>query len=418
MQYQNPPLHRFTLNNGLRVAWLETHAPVASAGLMVGCGSSFENQNMQEEGMAHFVEHMVFKGTHRRQAHHILSRMDEVGGDLNAYTTKEQTFYYATFLKEHMARALDLLADMVTQPTFLPKEIEKERSVILDEYHTAMDDPIDALGEWFDESLFQNHPLGHSILGTPQTLEKVDQNKLFDWHNTFYNATNMVLVLTGDYRPAKIKYWAEKFFSHIIEGKRPNPPHFFKEAARFSKQTQKAVQSAYVMTGRSLFGLYDARRLPMFLLNNMLGGPGMNSRFNMGIREKYGLTYFLESQYSPFQSGGSWAVAWAAPDKKTKRVNELIWKELNRFVEKPLGPVQWHKAKTQLKGQLALSNASSSHLLHVIARSILVFNALETLPETFEKIDAIQPGDIQDLAKEVFDRDAFCMYCIRPLEDH
>ena len=401
---QDWPIHRFSLPNGLRVAWVETRSPVASAGIMIDAGTLNEAPNFPA-GIAHFTEHMVFKGTQKRKAHHILTRMDDVGGDLNAYTTKEQTFYYATFLQPHTFRALDLLADIVKQPSFPEREIPKEKAVVLDEIQSSKDDALDELGEWFDAELFANHPLSTPILGHPESLNRSNRNQLFDWHQQTYFANNMVLVLVGNFQRKILERWILSLFQDLPSGSaakvvRPYPPN---ELPSFSKREVRSNNSAYGILGGLGPDVFSEDRLPVSVLNTILGGPAMSSRLNMGIREKYGITYVLESGYTPFRISGNWSVIWATEPAKMERTRTLIFKELKKLASQPLGSMQWHKATQQIMGQLALSNENAGNLLQIVARSILLHDEIETLAAVFNRLQALKPSDITEAALALFD---------------
>lgn len=400
---QDWPLHRFTLPNGLRVAWIETRSPVASAGVMVDAGTVNESPDFPA-GIAHFTEHMLFKGTQKRKAHHILTRMDDVGGDLNAYTTKEQTFYYATFLQPHTYRALELLADMVIRPSFPEKEMDKEKAVVLDEIQSSKDDAPDELGEWFDAELFAGHPLSIPILGEEQALNRLTRKDLLDWHGRCYTAENMVLVLVGRFQRKILERWVYGLFSEVPSGaKAPLPrPEKPLAVAAFQRREFRSNHSAYGILGGLGPDVLSEQRLPVSVLNNILGGPAMSSRLNMGIREKYGITYLLESNYTPYRMSGSWSVLWATEPAKMQRTRSLILKELQRLAKQPLGSMQWHKAIQQIMGQLALSNENAGNLLHIVARSILLHDEVETLATIFDRLQALTPTHIVETAELLF----------------
>lgn len=401
---QDWPIHRFSLPNGLRVAWVETRSPVASAGIMIDAGTLNESPNFPA-GIAHFTEHMLFKGTQKRKAHHILTRMDDVGGDLNAYTTKEQTFYYATFLQPHTYRALELLADMVVQPSFPEREIIKEKAVVLDEIQSSKDDALDELGEWFDAELFANHPLSTPILGEPDALNRLNRNDLIRWHQQTYTANNMVLVLVGRFQRKILERWVFALFESLP----PAPPISIDLPAKlvqkptFVKRETRSNHSAYGILGGLGPDVFSELRFPVSVLNTILGGPAMSSRLNMGIREKYGITYVLESGYTPYRMSGNWSVIWATEPAKMERTRTLIFKELKKLATQQLGSLQWHKATQQIMGQLALSNENAGNLLQIVARSILLHDEVETLASVFDRLNALKPADIKEAAAALFD---------------
>ena len=401
---QDWPIHRFSLPNGLRIAWVETRSPVASAGIMIDAGTLNEAPDFPN-GIAHFTEHMLFKGTQKRKAHHILTRMDDVGGDINAYTTKEQTFYYATFLQPHTFRALELLADMVIKPSFPEREILKEKDVVLDEIQSSKDDALDELGEWFDAELYAKHPLASPILGDSENLNQLNRTDLIRWHQKNYTANNMVLVLVGRFQRKILERWVFSLFEALptgtlvpssLPGKPDTQPAFFKRETRTN-------HSAYGILGGLGPDVYSEHRLQASVLNTILGGPAMSSRLNMGIREKYGITYVLESGYTPYRMSGNWSVIWATEPAKMDRTRSLIFKELKRLAYQPLGSMQWHKATQQIMGQLALSNENAGNMLQIVARSILLHDEIETLASVFERLQALKPQHITAEAEALFE---------------
>jgi len=397
----NHRILRWTLENGLQAAHLPSAGQVAHIGVLIRAGTRDEIPGT--EGVAHFLEHMFFKGTSHRKSYHINSRLDEVGGELNAYTTKENIFLYATCLLEHLPRAADLLADMLKNSSFPAREMEKEKEVIRDEIRTCRDDPADELMEQLDALLLGNHPLAKPILGTDESVANMKRQQLIDFYERFVGAQNAILCIVANVATPKAEKLVEKFFGDWRTGKAgrrtleaPTPTTFQEYALK------PGLSNAHLGMGSLAFGIKDSMRLPFFLLNNVLGGPAMNSRLNLNIREKYGLAYALESSFQTYSETGVWSLYLATDAKQVERARGLVMKELKKLRESTLGTLQLHKAKSQIKGQLALSNESSSSLLHVIARSIQVFDEVEPLEKIFDKIDAIQANTLLDLANQVF----------------
>jgi len=299
---------------------------------------------------------------------------------------------------------LELLADMVIRPSFPEKEIEKEKAVVLDEIQSSKDDAPDELGEWFDAELFAGHPLSIPILGEEQALNRLTRQDLLDWHGRCYTAENMVLVLVGRFQRKILERWIYALFSELPSGiKAPLPrPEKPVSVAPFQRRERRSNHSAYGILGGLAPDVLSEQRLPVSVLNNILGGPAMSSRLNMGIREKYGITYLLESNYTPYRMSGSWSVLWATEPAKMQRTRSLILKELQRLTKQPLGSMQWHKAIQQIMGQLALSNENAGNLLHIVARSILLHDEVETLATIFDRLQALTPTHIVETAELLF----------------
>lgn len=389
------------LKNGIRLVHLQHQSPVAHCGLIINAGSRDEENHPQ--GIAHFIEHMLFKGTRHRKTHHILSRIDEVGGELNAYTTKENTFIYASFLAGYFERALDIITDISFHSIFPLKEIEKERAVIIDEIHSYKDDPSEEINDEFDEVLFGRHPLGRNILGTVDSVSAIRQKDILAFQKDKYHTDQMVFCYIGPEKPERFFAKAEKYMEPIRTNIRKDKRKKFTGYKPRHITEIKNNNSCHGMIGNTAYGLKSKNRLPFFLLNNLLGGPGLNSRLNMNIREKYGYTYFIDASYTSFEETGEWAIYFATDKRNMEKTTALIYKELNKLTDQKLSAIQLEKAKTQLKGQLALANENMAGMLHALARSFLLFNKFETIGEIHEQIDKITAEKILELAGEVFD---------------
>jgi predicted Zn-dependent peptidase len=411
----NPRIKRWTLPNGLQAAHLQSAGQVAHIGVLLRAGTRDEKTG--SEGIAHFLEHMFFKGTSKRKAYHINSRLDEVGGELNAYTTKENIFLYATCLLEHLPRAADLISDMLQNSSFPLREMEKEKDVVRDEIRTCKDDPADELMEHLDELLLGDHPLARPILGSDDSVAAMKREQLLDFYNHHVSAQNAILCLVANISTLKAEKLAAKFFGEWKSGNTPERVLKFPSTSVFHKKVHKpGLSNAHLAMGSLAYGIKDTKRLPFFLLNNVLGGPAMNSRLNLNIREKYGLAYALESSYQTYSETGVWSLYLATDAKQVDRAAGLVMRELKKLRETKLGTLQLHKAKSQIKGQLALSNESSGSLLHVIARSIQIFDDVEPLESIFAKIDAINSYALCDLANEVFSPDSVSRLVFSPNE--
>jgi len=398
---QGRPIFQWELPNGLPCILMQTRSPIAHMGLMINAGSRHETP--ETEGIAHFLEHMLFKGTHKRSAYHINSRLDEVGGDLNAYTTKENIFIYATCLLNHLHRASELIADMAINSRIAQKDIDKEREVILDEIRSCKDDPADELTEQFDQIVFGNHPLAHPILGFEHTLQGIQKKQLDLFYHENMNAHRTILCMVANIQEHEAKKLTIKYFENLKTGTaQPQINQALHYSASQKILTKPSLNNAHLIIGKPAYNLLSPLRLPFFLLNNVLGGPAMNSRLNLNIRDKYGIAYTIESGYQTYTDQALWSVYLATEPNQLHRANELVHKELRKLRESPLGSLQIHKAKNQLKGQLALANENTAGLLHVMARSIQTFGKLERLNDVFLKIDQISATQLCELANDIF----------------
>jgi predicted Zn-dependent peptidase len=396
----NHPEH-WTLNNGIRVIFLPVNSNVAHCGLFINAGSRDELEH--EHGIAHYIEHCVFKGTKHRKAFHVLTRMEDVGGEINAYTTKEETCLYTTFLSPHLDRAIELLNDIAFSSTFPEKEIVKEKSVIMDEINAYRDSPSEEIYDRFEDQIYKGHSLGHDILGTAAHLKKFKQHDLVNFTNRCWNTDEMVLSVVGNFKRKNLEVYINKYFggqeTNIRKFKR-NPPETYSPSHVVLKRKN---HQAHLVMGARTYGVRDEQRTALILLNNLLGGPGMSSRLNLSIREKYGFTYNIDSSYAIYSDTGLWSVYLGTEGNTVERCRELVMKELKKLRENPLSTLQLHKAKNQLKGQIAIAQESNGSLMLGFAKTFLLFNRIDRFDEICAKIDGISASKIQQLAEEVFD---------------
>lgn len=401
MTIQEPNIH--VLSNGLRFVYLYDDSMVSHLGVTVLGGSRYEKQG--EEGLAHFLEHCIFKGTKKRRAFHILSRLDSVGGELNAYTTKEEICIYASFSSEHLKRTSDLLADITFNSQFPKKEIEKEKEIVLDEINSYLDSPSDKIFDDFEAYMFEDHSLGNNILGTKDSVKNFTQEDLQNYVDRFFYPENMVLSFVGNISETKIIKQLEKDFG-VFNTKRPKQsPTPLLKYKPFKKQFKEANFQAHLVVGGLAPGFNDPKRRVMTLLINMLGGPALNSRLILSVREKYGYSYNIEANYTPYQDLGYWCI-YAGTDKAYKnKTLKVIHKELARFRNELLTPTQLKKAKIQLKGHIALGMDSNSGLMLNFGKSLLIFNQIDTLEEIHQAIDSISAEEVQQMAQKYFKTD-------------
>jgi predicted Zn-dependent peptidase len=350
--------------------------------------------------LAHFLEHCLFKGTEKRKALHILSRIDSVGGELNAYTAKEEMCLYASFSKEHTQRAIDLLADISIHSTFPQKEIEKEKEVILDEINSYLDSPSDKIFDDFDAKLFEGHPLGQNILGTKESVSGFTQQDLQAYVKQYFTADNMVVSFVGNIPLTKLKAALEKALAAMpLTAERPSP-HPFTGATPFNEALKEANYQAHAVLGGLAPSYHQDERIAMSLLINILGGPALNSRLNLSVRERYGYAYSIEANYHTFADTGYWQIYFGSESKNVNKTLALIDKELEKLRDKTLTASQLLQAKRQFKGHLALGMDVNSGLMQGLGKSMLAFGQIDTIAEMHQAIDKITVEEIQELAQK------------------
>lgn len=390
----------FELPNGIRIAHRQVnHTKIVHCGIMLDIGSRDEKPH--QVGLAHFWEHMAFKGTKKRKSYHIINRLESVGGELNAYTTKEKVCFYASVLDHHFDKSVELLADITFDSIFPDKQVEKERGVILEEMSMYLDSPEDAIQDEFDEVLFPNHPLGNNILGTQESVKSFTREDLEAFIRENLNTEKIILSIVGNITAAKAKRIGEKYLGHI--------PRITNQTVRRSPQPyqpaklslSKPISQAHVAIGRDAFNVHDNKRFSFFTLVNLLGGPGMNSRFNLSLREKYGLVYNIEANFTSYTDTGFLGIYFATDQSNLNKALKLVDKEMKLLREKTLGAVQLKSVKEQLMGQLAMSEESNQGYMLVMAKSILDLGYVDSLQEIFGVIEAINATEIRDLANEM-----------------
>ena len=387
------------LPNGIRVIHKQvSHTKIAHVGLMLDMGS--RDERSKEQGLAHFLEHMAFKGTHKRSSYHIINRLESLGGELNAYTTKEKICFYAALLDTHLEKAVELLVDITFNSTFPEKQIEKERMVILEEMSMYRDTPEDAIQDDFDEQLFPKHALGKNILGTEKTVTGFNQGDFRAFLERNLNTEKIILSSVGNYPASKIKKLAEKYIQSIPHKNHTPERSWFKGYEPTRKEIKKPISQAHFALGLPALSIKDTNRIPFFFLVNLLGGPSMNARLNLSLREKHGLVYGVEANYAPYLETGAFTIFFATDQRNLKRSQRIVLKEIDNLKAKPLGNLQLHKAKNQLKGQMALSEENKNAIMLMMAKSQLDLNKIPDLSSVFRKIEEITPGQIQELARD------------------
>jgi predicted Zn-dependent peptidase len=379
---------------------------VAHLGFFINMGS--RDELAHEHGLAHFIEHTIFKGTERRKAYHVLSRMEDIGGELNAYTTKEETVIHATFLNEHYPRAIELFNDIVFHSTFPSKELEKEKTVIVDEINSYLDSPSEMIFDEFDELVFKNDPLGRSILGTPKSVHSFNADSVSHFLNRGYRTDQMVIASVGKISLNKLQKQINRYFSEEVgSSKVQSPRALFSVYAPSRSEEKKANYQTHLMMGNLAYPLGHEDRIGMFLLSNILGGPGMNARLHMSLRERHGYTYNVEANYASYSDTGLFSIYLGMDEKYLKKCIELTHKELRLLRKKGLGTLQLHKAKQQLLGQFAIGQENNQSQMLGIGKSILAYDKVRTWNEITEKIRSLNSSQLLKIANEVLDEKDF-----------
>ena len=439
----------YTLDNGLRIIHLPSDSKVVYCGYQINAGT--RNEEPGEEGLAHFCEHVTFKGTERRKAWHILNCLESVGGDLNAYTNKEGTVYYSAILKEHIARAVDLLTDIVFHSVYPQAEIDKEVEVICDEIESYNDSPAELIYDEFENIIFKGSPLGHNILGTAEQVRSFKTEDALRFTRKLYRPDNAIFFAYGDIdfkklvkliRKAladddsgKVAENAANSVGKLAEEKLPqisqitqisgdensitteksvssvksvgpeNYPSVGKEIAGQTIVMQKNTHQAHVMIGTRAYDVNDSRRMPLYLLNNMLGGPGMNAKLNLALREHNGLVYTVESTMVSYGDTGIWSIYFGCDEHDVKRCLRLVRKELDKFMQKPLSEAQLKAAKKQIKGQVGVACDNRENFALDFGKSFLHYGWEKNVDRLYEQVDEITAEQIQAVAQELFDKD-------------
>jgi predicted Zn-dependent peptidase len=378
---------------------------VAHCGVIINTGTRDEDFN--QHGIAHFTEHMMFKGTKKRKAYHVLSRMDDVGGEIDAWTTKEETAISASFLHEFYERAIELMNDVLFHSSFPQKEMEKEKEVIIDEINSYKDSPAENIFDDFEDLIYPGHSLGRNILGTKKLLEKYTDKDIKRFITEKYNTDQMVFCSIGNIKFEKLLKYCNKYFGENPENKRLFLRTPFVGNVAVNKTVKKNTHQAHCILGTYAYPFNDPKRLPLFLLTNMLAGPGMNSRLTMLLREKKGISYNIEANYSPYEDTGNFNIYFGSDKENLELAKSTIFKELDSLKTKNLGPVQMAKVKKQLIGQIAIGSEIHSNVLLSMGKTYLIYNQVETLKETVKEINSVTATQIAEVANEIFDRDKF-----------
>jgi predicted Zn-dependent peptidase len=395
--------NRHILRNGLRIIHQPTPSKVAYCGFAINAGT--RDELTHEHGMAHFVEHMVFKGTESRSSWNILNGMESVGGELNAYTNKEETVIYSAFLIEHFNRAVSLLGDIVFHSTFPEPEIRKEAEVVIDEIRSYEDNPSELIFDDFEDMIFHGHPLGHNILGDPALLKRYTKQLMFDFTSRYYHPSNAIFFIQGDISFKRVIYQLEKAIGDLpdirVENKRVPPPAYVHK----SETLHKGTSQAHIMLGCRAYNAYSEKRTALYLLNNMLGGPGMNSKLNVSLRERRGLVYNVESNLTSYTDTGIFSIYFGTDPDQIKRCLRLIESEMKALRTKKLTEARLSAVKKQLIGQIGVASDNNENNALGMAKTFLHYDKWESPESIFKRIDGLTAEQIQEVANEIFNSD-------------
>ncbi|WP_343522668.1 pitrilysin family protein [Pedobacter sp.] len=404
-----------TLPNGIRLLHVPSASAISHACIIINTGSRDEPVN--KAGLAHFIEHLIFKRTEKRSTHQILNRLESVGADLNAYTTKEYTCVHASFLNPYLDRTLDLFNDIVFHSTFPEEEMEKEKSVILDEISSYLDQPEEAINDDFEDMLFAGHPLGNNILGTTDSVQAFTREDVINFRKANYRTDEIVVAVLGNYTLNSIINKGSKHFADV-EANNPQKNRIKPLILAPGNTTiYKPIMQAHCILGSQAYSTHQPQKAALMLLNNYFGGNGMSSVLNLQIREKYGIAYTIESNFSPLSDTGIFTIYFGTDKEKQARALALIFKEIKKLREKPLNELQLQKAKNKFIGQIALSEENRIGLIISMAKSLIDHDKIDSLNTVFEKINAVTPLQMADVVNEVLDVEQLNVFTFCPIEE-
>lgn len=389
------------LGNGIRYIHVPSNRYVAHLAVIINAGTRDEKED--EHGIAHFIEHVIFKGTKKRKAYHILSRLEDVGGEIDAYTSKEDTVVYSSFLKKYFDRAADLLSDILIHSTFPEKELVKEKEVIYDEINSYFDTPSEQIYDDFENKAFSNHSLGYNILGDKESLNRFSKEDIQAFIKRTYNTDKIVICSIGNLPFEKTEASIIKHFGVIEENKRDWSRTTFETYQPFQMIEETNNHQAHCIVGNTAYDSFQEKRKALLLLNNILGGPGLNSRLNLVLREKHGLVYNIESNYNQYSDIGLWSVYFGTDKTNFERVLKLLKIEMQKIANTKLGPNQLLKAKQQIIGQMAMASENNQDMLVGIGKSFMLYNKLDSFEDIKEVVNAISVDQIQEVAQDIFD---------------
>lgn len=390
-----------TLSNGIRILHKPAATSISHACIIINAGS--RDEEIHKSGLAHFMEHLLFKRTEKRTTNQILNRLELVGADLNAYTTKEYTCIHASFLNPHLERSLDLFEDIVFHSVFPEEEMIKEKDVVLDEISSYQDQPDEAVNDDFEDLLFRDHPLGRNILGTPASVKSFTRTDMIEFSKANYKTDEIIIGVFGNYDFRKVIKIGEKIFGPVPANTGSRNRSALNDYQPGSHTFKKPINQAHCVIGCRAYSFHHPHKTAFLLLNNLLGGTGMSSRLNLEIREKYGIAYTIESNYTPLSDTGIFSVYFGTDIEKIQKATGLIHKELNKLKNKALGSVQLHQAKQKFIGQIALGEENRISLIISMAKSLLDYGRVDSLEEVFAKINAVTAAQALEISNQMFD---------------
>jgi predicted Zn-dependent peptidase len=404
-----------TLPNGIRILHVPSASAISHACIIINTGSRDEPEN--KAGLAHFIEHLIFKRTEKRSTNQILNRLESVGADLNAYTTKEYTCVHASFLNPYLDRTLELFNDIIFHSTFPEEEMDKEKSVILDEIASYLDQPEEAINDDFEDMLFAGHPLGNNILGTTESVQNFTREDVINFRKANYRTNEIVVAVLGDYTLNNVANKGTKYFADVEE----NTPLLQRLKPAIQQQANttiyKPISQAHCIIGTQAYSTYQSQKVPLMLLNNYFGGNGMSSVLNLQIREKYGIAYTIESNFSPLSDTGIFSIYFGTDKEKQTKALSLIFKEIKKLRENPLNELQLQKAKNKFIGQIALGEENRIGLIISMAKSLIDHHKIDSLERVFEKINQVTTSEMADVANEVLDIEQLNIFTFSPIEE-
>lgn len=404
-----------TLPNGIRILHVPSASAISHACIIVNTGSRDEPEN--KAGLAHFIEHLIFKRTEKRSTSQILNRLESVGADLNAYTTKEYTCVHASFLNPYLDRTLDLFNDIIFHSTFPEEEMDKEKSVILDEIASYLDQPEEAINDDFEDMLFAGHSLGNNILGTTDSVQNFTREDVINFRKANYRTNEIVIAVLGNYTLNSVVNKGTKHFADVEENtpvKDRVKPIVLQQS---STTIYKPIMQAHCILGTQAYSTYQDEKVPLMLLNNYFGGNGMSSVLNLQIREKYGIAYTIESNFSPLSDTGIFSIYFGTDKEKQIKALSLIFKEIKKLKEKPLNELQLHKAKNKFIGQIALGEENRIGLIISMAKSLIDHNKIDSLETVFEKINAVTTSQMINVTNKVLNIEQLNIFTFSPIEE-
>lgn len=388
----------FELSNGIKVVYLKREAYVAHLGVMVHAGSRFEQPN--EQGLAHFIEHCIFKGTKKRTAFDVFSDLDRVGGELNAYTNKEEIAVHASFRKTHFSIAAELIGDILQNSTFPEEELKKEKDVILDEIMSYLDSPVERIHDDFEAHIFKGHSLGYNILGTKKSVKGFTREDILHYIERLFVPKNMIISFVGDVPIGEVETILEEEFGSIAGDGKPHIEPPLISLPPFHVREKKSNYQIHTLVGGMAPSYNEDSRRAMTLLTNLLGGPALNSRLILSIREKYGYAYNVEANYTAYSDTGYWNIYLGTDKKYLAKAIKLIHVELEKLINEKLTVNEISEAKEQLKGHLALALDSNMELMFSLGKSVLLFGKIDSMKEIYEQLDLISDEDVQQVAQQ------------------